>query len=286
MRLVKLAVLLLVAALLWCDCVNRAEAQDGTKRVTLHLANDVIPLDSKATTVGGFLAELSLALPPEAAPNPPPDAALQDGMAIYLQAISITRGETEQPIMPQVKIDESWHYGPDSVVLADPGQAGLVRTTCTIFYYGAQEVGRRQHEEVLREMQPQRVVCYRELTSEDGPSKEDILSKRVAPSADAPAPKRYKRIVTMESTAYEPGPTSCGNSSGNTAIGLQAGYGVVAVDPGVIELGTRLFIEGYGYAVAGDTGGAIKGNIIDLCFETLDECYKWGRREVKVYVLY
>ncbi len=232
--------------------------------MTLHLANDVIPMDSKATTVGGFLTELSLTLPPDAAPTPPPDAALQDGMAVYLNAISITRGETEQPILPQTKIEESWHYGPDSVVLSDPGQAGLVRTTCTIFYYGAQEVGRRQREEVLRQMQPQRVVCYRELTSEDGPSKDDILNKRVLPGNDIPPPKRYKRIVKMDSTAYEPGPTSCGNNSGNTAIGLQAGYGVVAVDPDVIELGTRLYIEGYGYAVAGDTGGAIKGNIIDV----------------------
>ena len=79
---------------------------------------------------------------------------------------------------------------------------------------------------------------------------------------------------------------SCGNDSGNTAIGLQAGYGVVAVDPDVIGLGARLYIEDYGYAVAGDTGGAIKGNRIDLGFLTLEECYAWGRRDVKVYVLY
>lgn len=286
MRWIKLAVLVMVSAASLCDYAGYAAAQDGTKRITLHLANDVIPMDTKATTVGGFLEELSLTLPAEVAPTPPPETALDEGMAVYLPAISITRGDTEQPIPPQVKIDETWHYGPESVELADPGQAGLLHTTCTIFYYGAQEVGRRQREAVVREMQPQRVVCYRALTSEDGPSKEDILTKRMAPNSEVQPPKRYKRVVTMDSTAYEPGPTSCGNNSGNTAIGLQAGYGVVAVDPDVIELGTRLYIEGYGYAVAGDTGGAIKGNTIDVCFMTLDECYKWGRREVKVYVLY
>jgi len=60
----------------------------------------------------------------------------------------------------------------------------------------------------------------------------------------------------------------------------------VAVDTNVIPMHTRLFIEGYGYAVAGDRGSAIDGNDIDLGFLTVEECMEWGRREVKVYVLY
>jgi 3D (Asp-Asp-Asp) domain-containing protein len=62
-------------------------------------------------------------------------------------------------------------------------------------------------------------------------------------------------------------------------------YGVVAVDPRVIPLGTRLFVEGYGSAIAGDTGGAIKGNRIDLCFNSDDEAEKVGRRTVRVLIL-
>ena len=91
----------------------------------------------------------------------------------------------------------------------------------------------------------------------------------------------------MEATAYEPGPRSCGRfASGMTSAGYEAGYGVVAVDPNVIPLHTRLFIEGYGYAVAGDRGSAIQSDRIDLGFLTVDECIQYGRREVDVYVLY
>jgi len=59
----------------------------------------------------------------------------------------------------------------------------------------------------------------------------------------------------------------------------------VAVDPRIIPLGTRLYIEGYGYAIAGDTGGAIKNFRIDLGYNSRSEAMKFGRREVKVYIL-
>lgn len=86
------------------------------------------------------------------------------------------------------------------------------------------------------------------------------------------------RTITMEATAYnEPG--------GLTASGTRARVGAVAVDPNFIPLGTRLYIEGYGYATAEDTGGAVKGNIIDLYMNSNSEAYNWGRRPVQVTIL-
>ena len=89
----------------------------------------------------------------------------------------------------------------------------------------------------------------------------------------------------MEATAYAPDMISCGKTDGITAIGLRAGYGIVAVDRRVIPLGTRLYVEGYGPALAGDVGGAIRGNRIDLCYNTHAEAVRFGRRMVKVHIL-
>ncbi|MBU4179235.1 MAG: hypothetical protein KJ625_04735, partial [Actinobacteria bacterium] len=90
------------------------------------------------------------------------------------------------------------------------------------------------------------------------------------------------RFLTMRATAYSPEEPGL---SDTTASGLKAQYGVVAVDPSVIPLGTRLFIDGYGHAIAADTGGAIKGNRIDLCFNTLEEVTAYGCRTVRVEIL-
>lgn len=95
-----------------------------------------------------------------------------------------------------------------------------------------------------------------------------------------------RRMLSMRATAYEPGPRSCGKyATGRTACGLRAGYGVVAVDPKVIPLGTKLYVEGYGYAIAGDRGRAIRGNRIDLGFATVREALNFGSKNVIVHVL-
>ena len=90
-------------------------------------------------------------------------------------------------------------------------------------------------------------------------------------------------VKIMQASAYHP---SDGNGYGITATGTRAGHGTIAVDPRVIPLGTRVFIPHYGHAVAADTGGAIIGDRIDLCMETFEECYNFGRRNVEVFVNY
>jgi 3D (Asp-Asp-Asp) domain-containing protein len=82
------------------------------------------------------------------------------------------------------------------------------------------------------------------------------------------------RTITVSSTGY--------SLPGRTATGMPTGWGVVAVDPSVIPLGTRLTIPGYGEGVAADTGTAVRGNAIDLWFPTLEQANAWGRRTVTI----
>jgi uncharacterized protein YabE (DUF348 family) len=83
-------------------------------------------------------------------------------------------------------------------------------------------------------------------------------------------------------TAYTAG---CYGCSGITKIGAPAGHGIVAVDPALIPLGTKLYVPGYGRAVAGDIGSAIRGHRVDLGFNSLGEALRFGRRPITVYVL-
>ncbi|MFC7442265.1 3D domain-containing protein [Laceyella putida] len=84
--------------------------------------------------------------------------------------------------------------------------------------------------------------------------------------------------LTVEATGYT-------HTGSRTATGTYPKRGTIAVDPDVIPLGTKLYIPGYGYGVAEDTGGAVNGKIIDLFFETRAECIKWGRRTVTIKIL-
>lgn len=99
---------------------------------------------------------------------------------------------------------------------------------------------------------------------------------------------KYSKVIDVEASAY----STEGWTSKNTASGTVARVGAIAVDPRVIPLGSKLYITSpdgkswiYGHAVAEDTGGAIKGNKIDLFFNTQSECIKFGRKQAKVYVL-
>ena len=93
---------------------------------------------------------------------------------------------------------------------------------------------------------------------------------------------QYASVMAMEATAYLP---TDGNGAGITAMGIPATHGVAAVDPSVIPLGSRIYVPGYGEAIAADTGGAIYGYKIDLCMESYEEAMNFGRRTITVYVL-
>jgi len=117
-----------------------------------------------------------------------------------------------------------------------------------------------------------------------------VASNPVSGSTSSPVPinrgaipsGNSSNVLYMEATAYSDNGFT---ASGNKTHRDPNGYSTIAVDPRVIPLGSKVYVEGYGYAIASDTGGAIKGNIIDLYVHSDSEALSWGRRNVKVHII-
>lgn len=116
-------------------------------------------------------------------------------------------------------------------------------------------------------------------TKVSAPSKPIVVSRNNNSSSVA-------KEFYVEATAYT---AYCSGCSGTTATGINLRANpdlkVIAVDPRVIPLGSKVWVEGYGNAVAADTGGAIKGNKVDLFMKNKSDAYKWGRKKVRIKVL-
>ncbi|WP_274308883.1 LysM peptidoglycan-binding and 3D domain-containing protein [Solibacillus daqui] len=135
-------------------------------------------------------------------------------------------------------------------------------------------------EEVLAVIADQSSDADSNATETDSSDRVETIEETSAPTSNV------ERTMTVEATAYT---AYCDGCSGTTANGtnLRANPNlkVIAVDPRVIPLGTKVWVEGYGEAVAADTGGAIKGNKIDVFIPNLDGAYEWGRRTVTIKIL-
>jgi peptidoglycan DL-endopeptidase CwlO len=105
---------------------------------------------------------------------------------------------------------------------------------------------------------------------------EETLEPAAAPAPVPEVSADGTTTLTVEATGYA--------LRGRTATGIPTGPGVVAVDPSVIPLGTRLTIPGYGIGIAADTGGAVNGNVIDVWFPTTAQALAWGRRTVTITI--
>ena len=125
-------------------------------------------------------------------------------------------------------------------------------------------------------------VLIAEAEAPERPRWEPVPPPRSAAPAGAWEERDIIDIVLFEATGYS---YNCGNGDGVTATGTVPRPGVISVDPRVIPLRTELWIDGYGYERAEDTGGVIKGHKLDLFFETEDEAWAWGRRMVRVEVI-
>jgi 3D (Asp-Asp-Asp) domain-containing protein len=146
--------------------------------------------------------------------------------------------------------------------VAQEGKPGVERQYWQITFLNEVEVSRQLVDREVLEEPVAQVLAYGAATTVSR-SGENL---------------RYTRSASMRASAY----THTGN---RTATGVLPYYGVVSVDPSVIPLGAKMYVEGYGYATALDKGKAIKGDRIDLFFNTRKEALDWGLRRVTVYFI-
>lgn len=170
-----------------------------------------------------------------------------------------------------VKYDSSMLNTKQKVV--HEGKDGEKQITISVTYENGHEVSRRIVNEVVVKKPVDKVIAQGTY-----PHMPVSRGGRIMP---------YSKVFKARATAYWAvrGVGTTYTASGRKAVRNSSGYSTISVDPKVIPLGTKIFIEGYGFAVAADTGTAIKGNKIDVYFNTYNEACRWGAKHVNVYVL-
>lgn len=250
------------------------------KPYTLDVAGELLESFSVNTTVGEILKDFKVELGEKDYTKPELTSTVSPNTTIKLFRVKEVL-ETEDVVIPfesQVTKNKNVEFGVVKVI--QEGKDGL----------------RRSHiqKEYINGVLTSSVIVKDEIVSEpvthivEKGARDFIITSR--------GETGYRSAVTMQATAYDLSFASTGKRPGDrgwgiTASGTKARPGVVAVDPRVIPLGTKLYIQSldgtkdYGFAIAEDKGGAIKGNRIDLFYESNAAAMQFGRRNVKVYIL-
>ena len=233
------------------------------KPIRLHHFGLAREVTTHHGTVGEVLREMKINLDGRTT-YPPLDTKITDGMVIHVLARKsyLSREEVEVPFGTQVINDPEMAFGTKKV--EKEGVKGKDLVT---------------YENITRPGREQKIELDRRRVTEPV---NEIVRQGVAQSILTPdGYVKYKKVIYGEATAYTWG----GGATGYTSVGLWPKRGIVAVDPRVIPYYTKLYIPGYGTALAADTGGAIIGTRIDLFMDSLSECFQWGRRNVEIYIL-
>ena len=230
--------------------------QKITSDLTVQIDHGTAPYKSRESTVGDALAEAGFKADPLDIIEPSLDTPLSDGMEINVRRVRIkTETEEESTDFKTIEEEDRTMKKGESKTTRE-GRQGRDKVTYEVTYTSGEETDRR---ETARETIEEPV--------------DEIVHVGVIETIDGFA---YTRKETFQATAYTGG--------GRTASGTRARVGEIAVDPRVIPLGTTVYVEGFGLRTAEDTGGAVKGHIIDIYMSSRSECLRWGRRNVTVYL--
>ncbi|NEU32532.1 DUF348 domain-containing protein [bacterium LRH843] len=173
--------------------------------------------------------------------------------------------------------DKKLESGKESIV--QKGEEGRVNKHYEVILEDGQEVSRKLVKTETTKESRDKIVAV-------GSRPQSTNVSRSKSPVSAKSSQTGGRTLTVTATAYT---AACSGCSGVTATGINLNNNrnmkVIAVDPNVIPLGSRVHVEGYGNAIAGDTGGAIRGNRIDVHVPTKADASRWGRKQVKITIL-
>jgi len=246
---------------------------ERSKPVTVRVDGRTTRTRTHRDRVGAVLADLGIVLTGQDYTRPPLDASLGDDATVEVIRVS-ERFLIEQEPIP---FESEWRPDPDLEIdyqrLLQEGSPGVRERRVRVRYENGQEISRTL-ENVYVAVPP--------TTKVQGYGTKIVVRSLSTSSGSV----EYWRKIRMLATSYSASTAGVSASSewyGRTATGIQMRKGIVAVDPRVIDLGTEVYVPGYGLGLAGDTGGAIKGKRIDLGFDdsNLELWYRW----VDVYLL-
>jgi uncharacterized protein YabE (DUF348 family) len=230
-------------------------------------------LRTRGESVGDALHEMGIILAGRDRVSPEMDEPLQDHLAIgVVRVAESTALESERIDFEAISVpDDTLEI--DTQRLAQPGAPGELRRRYRIVTEDGVEKERTLTDEWVAAQPVNRQTAYGR--------------KLVSRTVDTPeGPRSYWRKVRMYATSYSPARAGTPKSApwyGRTRIGLQLRKGIVAVDPKLIPLRSYVYVPGYGVAIAGDTGGGVRGKWIDMGFS--DDDYESWHRWTDVYVL-
>lgn len=239
--------------------------------VTVTINGETAEHKTDAKTVGDFLTSLGVEVKEGDVVTPSLDEEITDGLQVELKTKELKTEVEDRPMSYSTKVVETADMAYGETKVTQQGKNGVKTVTLEKEYLGGELVNENVLDVVVKQEPVDEIVMkgtYKPNSVTDAFTGENYT---------------YTKVYDMEATAYTISDDGWGNK---TASGMTTFVGMVAVDPKVIPLGTKLYIEGYGVAIAGDTGGAIKGNIVDLFMNSESECRQFGRQHgLKVYVL-
>ncbi|WP_312649684.1 ubiquitin-like domain-containing protein [Proteiniclasticum sp.] len=216
------------------------------------------------------------------------DDAIQSGMKMTIVRVTSEIIEEKESIAfaVQEKKDSTLLRGKS--VVKQEGTQGEKKITKEVTYEDGVEVARVELSTEVVKAPVDKIVAVGTkvppapkpaVQTAKKPSSSSIVASR---GGSVPSNLNYSKSFRVEATAYAlDGITA----TGTKPVRVEGGWSTIAVDPRVIPLGTKVYIENYGYAVAEDTGGAIKGNKIDVYMNSNSAALSWGRRTVTIYIL-